>query len=125
MHSPVSTLRASVAAGEPGPMITLSGEADLTSAAQLSDVITTQLASGTIYLTIDAAGLSFADSISIGVLAGAANALKELGGSLILLCPQSTVVRTLTLLGADQVITIRAATDIAHEPKDDAGPPTG
>ena len=102
----MSTLRVSVAVGEPGPIITLSGEADASNAAQLSDAIAAQLASGAVYLTIDAAALSFADSMSIGVLTGAAKALKELGGRLVLLRPQESLVRTLTLLGADRVLTI-------------------
>lgn len=102
-------LRISVAPGEPGPVITLSGEADATNAEQLSHAITAQLAGGTVYLTIDAGDLSFADSASIGVLAGAARTLKELGGALVLLRPQSSLVRMLTLLGTDQLVTIRAA----------------
>lgn len=72
-------LKTSVTAGEAGPVIILEGEADVSNAAQLSDVIIAQLASGTLYLTIDAAGLSFADSTSIGVLTGAAKTLTKLG----------------------------------------------
>jgi anti-anti-sigma factor len=114
-----STLRVSVTAGDSGPIITLAGEADVTNAGQLHDVITAQLATGTVYLTIDAAELSFADSRSIGILTGAAKTLKELGGGLVLLRPQRALVRTLTLLGADRVLTIHPATDITHEPKGD------
>jgi len=101
------TLKISVTTGESGPVIILEGEADVSNAAQLSDVIIAQLASGTLYLTIDTARLSFADSMSIGVLTGAARTLTNLGGRLILLHPQERLLRTLTLLGADQVITIR------------------
>ena len=93
----------------------MSGEADLTNAAQLREVITAQLASGVVYLTIDMAGLSFADSKVIGILAGTAKTLKQLGGGLILLNPQSQLVRVMTILGVDQVLTIRATTDIAPE----------
>lgn len=99
-------LRVSVTVGEAGPIIALSGEADASNAAQLSDAITAQLAGGAVYLTIDAAELNFADSMSIGVLTGAAKALKGLGGGLILLRPQGSLVRTMTLLGADRVLTI-------------------
>ena len=107
----MSTLRVSVAAGDSGPIITLSGEADVSNATQLRDVITAQLATGTVYLTINMAELSFADSYSIGILTGAAKTLKELGGRLVLLRPQKALVRTLTLLGADQVLTIHAPSD--------------
>ena len=43
---PQSPLTAWVAAGESGPVIVLSGEADLTCAGQLSALITAQLAGG-------------------------------------------------------------------------------
>lgn len=116
----MSTLRISVAAGEAGPIISLSGEADLTNADQLRDVITAQLASGAVYVTIDAAGLSFADSRSIGIMTGAAKSLKQLGGGLVLLRPQRSLVRTLNLLGADRVLTILEAPDTADQPEGDA-----
>lgn len=111
----VSTLRVFVAAGESGPILTLSGEADVTNADQLRDAISAQLASGTVYLTIDAAELSFADSGSIGILAGTAKSLNQLGGRLVLLRPQDSLVRTLTLLGVDQVLTVHRASGAAHE----------
>ncbi len=111
-NSLVSTLRVSVTAGEAGPLITLAGEADVSTAAQLNDVITAQLASGTIYLTIDVAELSFADSRSISILTGAARILKELGGRLVLLRPRGTLIRILTILGADQLLTIHQATGL-------------
>jgi len=104
---PQGTLRASVAAGESGPVITLSGEADMATAAQLSAPITALLARGTRYLTIDASELGFADSMSIRILVLAARTLKERGGGLVLVRPQPAVARILELMGADQVITIR------------------
>jgi anti-sigma B factor antagonist len=88
-------------------VIALAGEADLTCVGQLSALITGQLAGGTRRLTIDMAGLRFADSASIRALVLAARTLKERGGSLVLLRPQPPVGRMLTLTGADQVITIR------------------
>jgi anti-anti-sigma factor len=113
----VNVLRASVAAGESGPVIVLSGEADLTTVAQLSDLVTGQLSSGTLYLMIDAAGLRFADSASIRVLLLAARTLKERGGGLVLLHPQRPITRMLTLLGADGMITIKGETEGTPEPE--------
>lgn len=52
----MSTLDASVAAGDSGPLITLSGEADITNAAELSELVTGQLSGGTLHLTIDTSG---------------------------------------------------------------------
>ena len=107
---PRGMLTASVAAGISGPVIVLSGEADLTCAGQLSALITAQLSGGTRQLTIDVSGLRFADSASIRVLVLAAKTLKERGGSLVLLCPQQHMTRLLALTGAEQMFTIRAET---------------
>jgi anti-anti-sigma factor len=120
----VSVLCASVAAGESGPVLVLSGEADLTSAAQLSELISDQLAGGTTHLTIDASELSFMDSMTIRALMLVARALRGLGGGLVLLRPQKPVAEMLTLLGADQVITTRTETRITAEP-DDLGHESG
>ena len=65
------TLQASVEAGPSGPVITLSGEADLTTVAGVSALICGQLAAGTVELTIDVSGLRFADTASIRALLGA------------------------------------------------------
>jgi len=103
----VSTLRASVSAGESGPVITLSGETDVTTVAELSELVTAQLSGGTLHLTIDASGLSFADSASVRVLVLAARTLQQRGGGLVLLRPHRVIARMLEIMGADQMITIR------------------
>jgi anti-anti-sigma factor len=103
-------LQASVEANESGAVIVLAGEADLTCADRLGALITGQLAGGTRQLTVDVSGLRFADSASIRTLVLAARTLRERGGSLVLLDPQKSVARMLALLGADQMVTIRAKT---------------
>ena len=103
----MSTFRASVSAGESGPVITLSGEVDLSTIAEFSDVITAQLAGGTVNLTIDASGMSFADSASMRVLMLAAMTLRRRGGGLVLLRPQPALARLLDIMDADQVITVQ------------------
>jgi anti-sigma B factor antagonist len=98
-------LKASVAAGPSGPVMILSGEADLTTVGELSALISAQL-DGTQQLTIDMSGLRYADSASIRTLVLAARTLKERGGRLVLLQPQPPVARILSLLGADQMLTV-------------------
>jgi len=107
----VSTFRASVSAGESGPVITLSGEVDLSTLAELSDLITAQLAGGTVHLTIDVSGMSFADSASMRVLMLAAMTLRKRGGGLVLLRPQPALARLLEIMDADQVITVQGIRD--------------
>jgi anti-anti-sigma factor len=77
-------LQASVAAGESGPVIILAGEADLTTADQLSALITGQLAGGTRHLTVDLSRLRLADSASIRTLVLPARTLHARGGTLVL-----------------------------------------
>lgn len=113
----MSLLRASVSAGESGPLIMLSGEADMTTVAELSELLTGQMTGGTLHLTIDAAGLSFADSASIRVLVLAASTLRQRGGGLMILRPQRALARMLALLGADTVITIRREIEAVREPE--------
>jgi hypothetical protein len=67
----VRLLEITVGTGESGPVVRLSGEADLTTAGQLSD------------------------------------ALKDRGGILELARPQPAVAAALSLLGVDQVLTVR------------------
>jgi anti-anti-sigma factor len=112
----VSTLRASVSAGESGPVITLSGEVDITTAAELSELITGQLADET-QLTVDVAGLDFADTAAIRVLLVAARRLRQRGGDLVLLRPQRALARVLKILGADEVVTIQGETEDPPEPE--------
>jgi anti-sigma B factor antagonist len=101
------TLEASVAAGDFGPIIILAGKADRTSHTQLAEVLDAQLSSQATHLTIEASRLCSADSDSIRALAAAAVILRHRGGDLILMHPQQSVLRMLTTLGADQMLTIR------------------
>ena len=107
----MGTLRASVSAGESGPVITLSGETDITTVAELRELVTAQLSGGTLHLTVDASGLGFADSVSVRVLVSAARTLRQRGGGLVLLRPQRVLARMLEVMGADQMITIRGETE--------------
>jgi len=100
-----------MAIGESGPMVMLSGEADLTNVAQLDGALNAQITAGTQQLTVDLSGLSFADSASIAALVRASRKLKDQGGRLELTNPQPTVTRALSLLGIDQALAVHAAPD--------------
>jgi anti-anti-sigma factor len=61
----------------------------------------------------DLAGLRFADSAAIGELIRADRAITQRDGTLELTRPQSAVARVLSLLGVDQVITVRDQAEAA------------
>jgi anti-sigma B factor antagonist len=110
-------LELSIAGGDLCPVITLSGQADLTTVAPLSELLTAQLSRGMTRLMVDAAELSFADSMAVRTLVLAALTLKDRGGGLVLLHPQPPVARMLALIGADQVITVDAEPTITPAQK--------
>src|SRR5579863_5938315 len=97
----------SVTSGDCGPVLVLSGESDVSTAAELTAALTMQVAAGVRYLTIDLSGLGFADSASIQAFVQADRAFKARGGAMELVAPQPTVARVLSLLGVDQFITVR------------------
>ena len=109
--SPDGSLETSVATGDCGPVVVLSGEADFTCLAELTAVIGEQLSGGTRWLTIDVSELRFADTASIRELILAAKAMRKRSGTLVLLHPQRPVARVLALLGADHMFTIRTSPD--------------
>jgi anti-anti-sigma factor len=110
----MSRLKASVSLGEAGPVITLAGEADVSTLGALSDLLTAQLSGGAVQLVIDAAELRFVDAASVRLLAAAGQALRVRGGMLVLLHPQENVRRVLEILGLNQVVVVRDEAE--HDP---------
>jgi anti-sigma B factor antagonist len=104
MPGRASVLRSSVAMRQSGPVMVLSGEADMHAAAQLRELLVAQLFRGR-RLVIDVAGLRHIDSESVRVLVVAAKMLRERHGELVLLHPRPAVARMLDLMGADQALT--------------------
>jgi stage II sporulation protein AA (anti-sigma F factor antagonist) len=110
----VGALQATVAAGESGPVLILSGESDLMSAGRLSELLAAQLSAGACSLTIDVSELRFADSASVRALVLAAKTLRERGGSLVLIRPQSAVARVLELMGVTELLVVQGAAEQAE-----------
>src|ERR1700760_3932684 len=99
----------------------LSGETDIATVAELSELVTAQLAGGTVYLTIDVSGLSFADSASVRVLVIAARTLKQRGGGLVLLRSPHGGARMVEITRADQMITVRGKAEVTAEAEQPKG----
>jgi anti-sigma B factor antagonist len=100
-------LDVSVAAGESAVVVSLSGEADLTTLDQLNKALDAHLHNGTQLLTVDLSRLRFADSATVAALVRAARTLRARGMRLELWHPQPAVARVLELTGVDQVLTVR------------------
>jgi anti-anti-sigma factor len=112
----VVALRISASAGEGGPVVVLSGEADSTGAALLHEVLASQLGTGARLVTVDASGLSFLDSASLRVLVLAARALQARRGTLVFARPQPLVARLLEITGADKLLDVQASAGLAGSP---------
>jgi anti-sigma B factor antagonist len=106
----VGMLEITVAAGESGPVVKLSGECDMSVTGQLNDALDAQIDAGAQHLTVDLSGLRFADSACINTLVQAHLMLTERGRTFELAFPQPAVARTLALLGVDQALPVRTAT---------------
>jgi anti-sigma B factor antagonist len=119
----MSRLKASVSPGEAGPVITLAGEADVSTLGALSDLLTAQLSGGAAQLVIEASGLRFVDAASVRLLAAAGQALRARGGMLVLLHPQPTVRRVLEALSLNQVVVVGDETE--HDPGAERSPGPG
>ncbi len=107
----MSLLEITVAAGDSGPVIMLSGEADIQGSGELSAVLAAQLATGAVRLLVEASELRFADSTSVRALVLAARTLRERGGELVLVRPQPPVARVLELMGADQMMLVQGGAE--------------
>ena len=103
----VNLLDISVADGDSGPVVALSGEADQTTLAQLNSALDAQVCASVSLLTVDLSQLRFADSATVAALLLTARSLRDQGGQLELRHPQPAVARVLELTGADQVLTVR------------------
>ena len=101
-------------AGESGPVVVLSGEADVVSAARLNELLTAQLTAGAQDLRVDVSELTFADSATVRALVLAARTLRERHGSLILIRPQVAVARVLELMGATGLLVVQGAAEGAE-----------
>jgi len=74
-------LTISASAGADGPVVVLSGEADMTTTEMLREMLATQLGTGARLVTVDASELSFLDSASLRILVLAARALQARHGT--------------------------------------------
>lgn len=102
----VSKLQLSAELRGSDPVLLVAGEADITSAGELRELLVSRTWMLGRRLTIDASELSFIDSWAAQVLVVTAKTLRDRGGELVLLHLQEPVARVLALLGADEVITV-------------------
>ncbi len=94
-------------------VLEVAGEVDVYTGPTLRDRISDLLDGGAHDLVVDLGRVDFIDSTGLGVLVGALNRARELGGSLQLICTQERVLKLLRITGLDQVFTVRSSLDDA------------
>ncbi|MBI3910747.1 MAG: STAS domain-containing protein [Armatimonadetes bacterium] len=84
------------------PVIRLAGELDLMTAAKARDAILAALDECPRVLVLDVRDLTYIDSAGVGVLLAGWQRARNQGGKIVLLAPQPTVKRILSIAGLDE-----------------------
>jgi anti-sigma B factor antagonist len=95
-------------AGPQARVVTASGELDLNAAPALRETLIRLIELGQVDLIVDLGEATFIDSTVIGVLVGRLNALRKLGGSLVLVCQNENVLRTFEIAGITRALAVHA-----------------
>ena len=89
------------------PVVSFTGELDLTTVPQARDAlvrVATMHPGRTVAVDLD--GVSFLDSMGLGVLVGGLRRTRAAGGDLVLVCSTARVLELLTLTRLDRVFEI-------------------
>ncbi len=87
------------------PVVAVSGEVDVDSAAALRDGLTDLLESGD-SIVVDLTNVDFLDSTGLGALVAARTTAAERGALLPLVCTRQRVLKLFTITGLDGVFQI-------------------
>lgn len=105
----LTTSVATVEDGEPYTLVALTGEADVTNAAALRDVLEAEVAKQPQMLIIDLSDLRFMDSSALHAILRANRTMDRQGGVLALAAPRAPVAKILQLTAADRLLPVYAS----------------
>jgi anti-sigma B factor antagonist len=94
-------------------VIAVGGELDMSAAPDLRATIDTALDDGAVTLVVDLGEATFIDSTGIGTLMATLHRLKELGGTLEIVCVEPNLLRVFEIVGLDRQLSIHPTTDAA------------
>lgn len=104
------------AAGSPGAdpvVLTVSGELDLGSLAELDAAASSAISDGAPVLLLDLSNLTFCDSTGLGLFVRLHKRMQARGGRLGLVNPQAGVLKVLKLTGLDSALHLYPDVDVA------------
>jgi anti-sigma B factor antagonist len=94
-------------------LVVVGGELDMSAAPDLKAAVGTAIDAGVTTLVVDLGEVTFIDSTAIGVLLAARQRLRELGGTLELVCTEPNVLRVLEIVGIRDHLPIHPTRDAA------------
>jgi anti-sigma B factor antagonist len=94
-------------------VVSARGDLDLATVVAFRADLNDQLTAGTSQVVVDLSEVTFIDSTAVGALVTASRALQRRGGSLLLVCRTSRVLRVLEITGLDTVLPVHGSVDEA------------
>jgi anti-sigma B factor antagonist len=96
--------------GRQAAVVTLRGELDAHDAPRLREVLAGALdeldGRDHLRLVLDLTGVAFLDSTALGVLVGGLRRVREAGGEMPVVLPETTARRIFVITGLDQVLSV-------------------
>jgi anti-sigma B factor antagonist len=87
-------------------VVTLAGELDVATAPALQDELERVSAEGATDAVVDLLGVSFVDSVALGILVDASKQMKAQRGTLRIVCDDRRIARIIEITGLDRVLRI-------------------
>ena len=87
-------------------VVTVTGEVDVHTAAQLRVALDEEIAAGHTRIVLDLDGVGFLDSTGLGVLVGRLKLVRNHSGWLRIVCSNDRVLRVFRITGLDKVFGI-------------------
>jgi anti-sigma B factor antagonist len=98
-------------------IVRLGGELDAHDAPRLRELFARAVdavaSAGTPLLVLDLRALEFLDSTALGTMIGALRRVREAGGEMKVVLPETTARRIFEVTGLDSVLDVRASVDAA------------
>jgi anti-sigma B factor antagonist len=110
-------------AGAGTHIVSVGGEIDIFAAPEFKQRVFAPIDAGVAHVVVDLSQTSVLDSSSLGVLIGAHRRLRQLEGTLAIVCADDAIVKTFRITGLDSVFTIVPTLEAALSGDAVAGPP--
>jgi anti-sigma B factor antagonist len=92
--------------GRNAHVVTIAGELDVATAPAVRDELERVSSEGATDVVVDLLGVSFVDSVALGILVDGSKRLKAQGGTLRIVCDDRRIARIMEITGLDRVLRI-------------------